>query len=326
MKKITKLFLLGALLMTSSMLSAQNVSEMRLNEILVSNIDGYIDDYGYRSGWIELFNTSYGTVDISGCYLTDNSNNLKKYRIPKGDVLTKIKPRQHVLFYTDGIADKGTFHTNFEISNAKEILLVSTDGETIIDRITLPTLADNQSYGRIVDGEGSHQEIPIFNKSFNINKKDKDAKENRGGWGILGKTTPSSNNVILDGKTKADTMGETDPTGIIMAITAMSVVFLSLFILFLVFKAIGNASIKKSSAKANKIAAESSAKGKKATVTGDTSAEMHAAIAMACHLFRQDSDAHDFENTILTIAKVYKSYSPWSSKIHSLRETPQLKK
>lgn len=326
MKKITKIFLLGALLLTSSMLSAQNMSDMRLNEILVSNTDGYVDDYGNRSGWIELFNTSYGTVDISGCFLTDDPNNLKKYRIPKGDVLTKIKPRQHVLFYTDAIADRGTFHTNFEMTNAKEILLVSSNGRTIIDRIALPTLADNQSYGRIVDGEGSHQEIPVINKSYNINKKDEAAKENRGGWSVLGKATPSSNNVILDGKTKADAMGETDPTGVIMAITAMSVVFLSLLILFLVFKTIGNVSIKKSTAKASKVAAESSAKGQKATATGDTSAEVHAAIAMACHLFRQDSDAHDFENTILTIAKVSKSYSPWSSKIHTLRETPQLKK
>ncbi len=326
MKKITKIFLLGALLLTSSMLSAQNMSDMRLNEILVSNTDGYVDDYGNKSGWIELYNTSYGTVDISGCYLTDDSNNLKKYRIPKGDVLTKIAPRQHVLFFADGNADRGTFHTNFEISNAKEILLVSSNGKTIIDVIKLPTLADNQSFGRVVDGEGSHQEIPVINRSYNLNKKDEISSANNGGWDYLSKATPSSNNVVLDGKTKADAMGETDPTGAIMAVTAMSVVFLSLLILFLVFKTIGNVSIKRSAAKASKAVSDVSPSGKKVTVTGDTNAEVHAAIAMACHLSKQDSDAHDFENTILTIAKVSKSYSPWSSKIHTLRETPQLKK
>ena len=36
-------------------------------------------------------------------------------------------------------------------------------------------------------------------------------------------------------------------------------------------------------------------------------------------------NAHDKEDTILTINKVKKAYSPWSSKIYTLRETPNLK-
>ena len=47
---------------------------------------------------------------------------------------------------------------------------------------------------------------------------------------------------------------------------------------------------------------------------------------MAIHLYKLDNEAHDFETTILTINKESKSYSPWSSKIYTLRETPQLNK
>ena len=49
------------------------------------------------------------------------------------------------------------------------------------------------------------------------------------------------------------------------------------------------------------------------------SGEVIAAIsaALAEHL-----DAHDRESTILTINKVRRAYSPWSSKIYSLRELP----
>ena len=68
-----------------------------------------------RHGWIELFNTSAGTVNIAGCYLTDDKNNPMKYPIPKGDVLTQIQPRQHTLFWADGQPGRGTFHVKLRI-------------------------------------------------------------------------------------------------------------------------------------------------------------------------------------------------------------------
>lgn len=34
-------------------------------------------------------------------------------------------------------------------------------------------------------------------------------------------------------------------------------------------------------------------------------------------------DNHDVENTVLTIRKVARTYSPWSSKIYSLRDVPR---
>ena len=63
-----------------------------------------------------------------------------------------------------------------------------------------------------------------------------------------------------------------------------------------------------------------------ATIVESTSAEVFAAIAMAFHLYKEDNEIHDFENTILTIHKESKSYSPWSSKIYTLRETPQVRR
>lgn len=42
---------------------------------------------------------------------------------------------------------------------------------------------------------------------------------------------------------------------------------------------------------------------------------------MALHEFM--NDAHDVEDMILTINKVKRTYSPWSSKIYTLRQTPK---
>ena len=48
--------------------------------------------------------------------------------------------------------------------------------------------------------------------------------------------------------------------------------------------------------------------------------EIVAAISLALSLHMQD--IHDYEKTVITMQKVMKPYSPWSSKIYGLREKP----
>ena len=137
-------------------LSAQSQSDMRLNELLIHNETNFEDDFGFHNGWFELFNTSFGTVNIGGCFLSNDPDNLKKYIIPKGDVLTQIKPRQHILFWADNNPYHGTFHINFTLEESDTIYFVASDGRTVIDKIAVPkNLGVDQSYGRIEDGIGS---------------------------------------------------------------------------------------------------------------------------------------------------------------------------
>ena len=37
-------------------LQAQRTTSMKINEVLVINEDNFVDDYGKRHAWIELFN------------------------------------------------------------------------------------------------------------------------------------------------------------------------------------------------------------------------------------------------------------------------------
>jgi len=48
---------------------------------------------------------------------------------------------------------------------------------------------------------------------------------------------------------------------------------------------------------------------------GDT-----AAIAMAIHLFFEEQ--HDEESNVITIKRIQRRYSPWSSKIYGMRNFP----
>ena len=279
-------------------------NKLLLNEVLITNEGNYQDDYGLHSAWIEIFNRSYGNADLAACLLRASSQpgDTSTYFIPKGDVLTLIKPRQHSLFWADGEPRRGTFHTNFTLDPEKENWIGLFDsGRNLIDQVTIPAgvLKTNQSYGRVSDA-ASQWEV-----------KDGSAEKY---------VTPSTNNKTIDSNAKMEKFEEHDSNGIGMSISAMSVVFCGLILLFIAFKIVGKASVslsKRNAMKAKGITDKQEAKEKK---LGEAPGEIFAAIAMAMH--EMQSDVHDVEDTVLTITRVKRSYSPWSSKIYTLRETP----
>ena len=279
-------------------------NKLLLNEVLITNEGNYQDDYGLHSAWIEIFNRSYGSADLAACLLRASSQpgDTSTYFIPKGDVLTLIKPRQHSLFWADGEPRRGTFHTNFTLDPEKENWIGLFDsGRNLIDQVTIPAgvLKTNQSYGRVSDA-ASQWEV-----------KDGSAEKY---------VTPSTNNKTIDSNAKMEKFEEHDSNGIGMSISAMSVVFCGLILLFIAFKVVGKASVslsKRNAMKAKGITDKQEAKEKK---LGEAPGEIFAAIAMAMH--EMQSDVHDVEDTVLTITRVKRSYSPWSSKIYTLRETP----
>ena len=284
-------------------LNAQRATSLKINEVLVTNEQNYQDDYGLHNAWIEIFNTSFASVNIEGCYLTNDKDNPTKYPIPKGDVLTLIKPRQHILFWADGMPNRGTFHVSFTLDPSKEnyIALYDSNGKTLIDEITVPAgmLAD-QSYAREEDGSAN--------------------------WVIKGGgehsyVTPSPNNMTLDKNEKIENFKKHDADGFGMAIIAMSVVFIGLILLYVSFKIVGNIAVKLGKRNAMKAIGITDKVEAKEKNLGSHSGEEAAAIAMALHEFM--NDAHDVEDMILTINKVKRTYSPWSSKIYTLRQTPK---
>ncbi|MCD8262285.1 MAG: lamin tail domain-containing protein [Bacteroides sp.] len=282
---------------------AESPTSIRINEVLIVNEENYQDDYGVHSAWIELFNTSFGTVDIKGCYLTNDRNNPTMYSIPKSDALTKIKPRQHVLFWADGKPERGTFHVNFMLDPNKDnyIGLYDSNGKTLIDEVVIPAgqIADH-SYGRLEDGGTTWVAKGVKHGSY---------------------VTPSTNNLTQDKNEKIENFREQDASGIGMVLTAMIVVFSGLLILFLIFKFVGNTAVKMSKRNAMKAHGITDKAEAKEIGLGRRSGEEFAAIGMAMHEYL--NDVHDIEDMIITINKVKRTYSPWSSKIYTLRETPK---
>ena len=281
-------------------------NKLVLNEVLITNEGNYQDDYGLHSAWIEIFNRSYGSADLAGCYLKfKNGRDSASYFIPKGDILTLVKPRQHALFWADGEARRGTFHTNFTLNpDDTNWIGLYDSGRNLLDSIVIPAgaLQANQSYARISDAAEKWE------------VKDGSAEKY---------VTPSTNNKTIDSNAKMEKFEEHDSDGIGMSISAMSVVFCGLILLFIAFKIVGRVSVslsKRNAMKAKGITDKQEAKEKK---LGEAPGEIFAAISMA--MYEMQSDVHDVEDTVLTITRVKRSYSPWSSKIYTLRETPQKK-
>ena len=304
----TKIGIFFTLLLMLSVCSScgekKSNNKLVLNEVLITNESNFQDDYGLHSAWIEIFNRSYGSADLAGCYLKCSSQpgDTASYFIPKGDVLTLIKPRQHSLFWADGEARRGTFHTNFTLNpDANNWIGLYDSGRNLLDQVVIPagSLQTNQSYARVSDAAEKWE------------VKDGSAEKY---------VTPSTNNKTIDSNAKMEKFEEHDSVGIGMSISAMSVVFFGLILLYVSFKVVGRVSVnlsKRNAMKAKGITDKQEAKEKK---LGEAPGEIFAAIAMAMH--EMQSDVHDVEDTVLTITRVKRSYSPWSSKIYTLRETP----
>jgi Na+-transporting methylmalonyl-CoA/oxaloacetate decarboxylase gamma subunit len=271
-----------------------------INEVMVVNETNFVDDFGQRNGWIEIFNNTAKTQDLGGRYLTDDPGNPKKYPIPRGDVLTSIKPHQHAIFWADGKPFNGTFHLNFVLDPTREnyIALYENDGKTLLDEIVIPAgMLSDQTFGFAQDGVK-------YDENGNLAAI------------YLDRVTPSSNNAILEENPKVVSLLETDPLGGLLTVTSMLVVFFGLIALYLFFKLSGNMAKNMSQKKIAQSGTLSAARSQ-----SHLSGEVLAAISAAINELKEDQ--HDIESTILTINQVKRNFSPWNTKRQSMRELPR---
>ena len=177
-------------------------------------------------------------------------------------------------------------------------------GKKLLDEVIVPAgvLKTNYSYARVNDGLNEWE------------VKDDSAEKY---------VTPSTNNKTIESNPKMDKFEQHDPVGVGMSVSAMAVVFIGLILLYICFRFIGKIAVSLRKRNAMKVQNVTDHKEAKEMKLGEAPGEVIAAISMALHE-AQGAD-HDIEETILTISRVKRSYSPWSSKIYTLRETPNKK-
>ena len=121
-----------------------------LSEIAADSDRLLADERGDYPDWIEIHHPGPGFVDLGGYFLTDDSNDLTKWRIPGP---TLIAPGGFFLvFASDGdrVVQGRWYHANFKLSAAGEYLaLVAPDGVTRVSEFAprYPQQYQDISYG-----------------------------------------------------------------------------------------------------------------------------------------------------------------------------------
>lgn len=132
-----------------------------INELMPLNNSTATDPAGEYDDWIELYNNSETEADLSGYFMTDNENNLTRWRFPDGTV---IRGHGYLILWADGELDQDGLHTDFGLSADGEELLLVTPDIKIAEKVTFGPSEGELSYARNPNGSGSFEwGTPTFN-------------------------------------------------------------------------------------------------------------------------------------------------------------------
>jgi hypothetical protein len=122
-----------------------------INEFMASNKTAVQDQDGEYDDWIELYNNSSETIDLSGYFLSDKSDNLNKWALPEG---TLIAGEDYLIVWADENGSEEGLHANFKIAKSGEQLYLLTPEGLIADEVVFAEQETDMAYARVPNGTG----------------------------------------------------------------------------------------------------------------------------------------------------------------------------
>ncbi len=139
-------------------------SDVVINELMASNSETQSDEAGDFNDWIELYNNTENTINLSGYYLSDDEATPNKWALP--DV--SINADSYLIVWADNEEVQGTMHANFKLSASGEAVYLVDPSLTIIDQVEYAIQTTDVVYARVPNGTGAFvSQAPSF--SFNNN-------------------------------------------------------------------------------------------------------------------------------------------------------------
>lgn len=134
-------------------------AQVIINEYSCANLNQFFDAYGKHEDWIEVYNNSINVLDISGYYLSDDINDLKKWKFP---LETVLPPKANFRVWcsgrtTDTISIQN-LHTNFKLKQTKnnpEKIILSDKQGNILDSLTITITQLGHSVARKNNGNST---------------------------------------------------------------------------------------------------------------------------------------------------------------------------
>ena len=138
------LLVLGTVLIKTHK-AEKSFEHLYVNEVVTSN-GSYPDEEGEYPDWIELYYEGEEKIDLSGYYLSDNKQDVKRWKFPA----IELKSGEYLILFASGkdkVTDSGEIHTNFKLDCMGETLYLSdTEGKNIAV-LEVPEMTHDKSYG-----------------------------------------------------------------------------------------------------------------------------------------------------------------------------------
>lgn len=134
----------------------KNPQELIINEVMNSN-DHYLKHHGEYYDWIELYNNTDKSINLSDYTLTTDDNDKQMYSLPD------IELKSHDYFIVmasgnKGLSDDKYNHTNFKLSSKESLYLYKKS--KLIDAYFIAEIPKGYSYGRRKDSGIYYYSIP----------------------------------------------------------------------------------------------------------------------------------------------------------------------
>lgn len=135
---------------------ARNESGVFISEVATACM-GLQTPFGPMSyDWIELFNASKEPVDLTNWGLSDDVGRPRKWQFPEETI---VEPGEYLLVFASGLTQRppgetDTLHAGFSLSSQGEAVVFCDPRGHVLDKLVVPRLAINNSYGRDFDQGG----------------------------------------------------------------------------------------------------------------------------------------------------------------------------
>ena len=111
---------------------------------------------------LELYNNSNSDINLSGYFLSDDSEDLMQWQIPEGTV---ISADGYLMIWADKDEEQEGLHADFKLSSSAESLVLSDIDGSILDEVSYADQTTDISYGRFPNGTGDFQ---VMNPTFGL--------------------------------------------------------------------------------------------------------------------------------------------------------------
>ena len=132
-----------------SAMAGRAQSRLHINEIMVANVDCFLDTSWNYGSWVEIYNSSEGEINLNRYYI--NTSNTKQDKIRIGYDLV-IPAHGHGVLWFGHHYWKAPTQIDAELDNDGGYITLFSPGGNVLDRVEYPTSVSRCSWARCSDG------------------------------------------------------------------------------------------------------------------------------------------------------------------------------